>query len=83
MSPSRTERGDPTRPNGPISPTHGLGMDVPDLDAPVIHANGDVPPVPIVSDSSDDSDSEEEDSTDSSEQQKVGDVSKTENMKTK
>jgi len=45
-------------------------MDVPDLEAPVIHANGDALPVPIVSDSSDDSDSEEEDSTDSNEQQK-------------
>lgn len=70
VSPSRAERGDPTRPNGPISPTHALGMDVPDLNAPVIHANGDVLPVPIVSDSSDDSDSEEEDSIDSSELQK-------------
>ena len=46
-------------------------MDVPDLDAPVIHANGDALPVQMVSDSSDDSDSEEEDSTDSSQQQKV------------
>jgi len=65
-SPARPER-DP-RPNGPVSPTHALGMDTPDLDAPVIHANGDALPLP--SDSSDDSDSEEEDSTDSNEQQK-------------
>ena len=47
-------------------------MDTPDLDAPVIHANGDALPIPFApSDSSDDSDSEEEDSTDSNEQQKV------------
>jgi len=69
LSPSRVERTD-SRPNGPLSPTHALGMDVPDLDAPVIHANGDALPVQMVSDSSDDSDSEEEDSTDSSQQQK-------------
>ena len=64
-----------SRPNGPLSPTHALGMDVPDLDAPVIHANGDALPVQMVSDSSDDSDSEEEDSTDSTEQQKVIQIS--------
>jgi len=68
-SPTRPDRNE-ARTNGPISPPNALAMDVPDLDAPVIHANGDALPVPIVSDSSDDSDSEEEDSTDSTEQQK-------------